>query len=584
MFRPINERDPGDTPYWADDFPDRFQFEIKEIQKRVGNSLKFNADLLQRRVLELAFDWERPTGEVLSLQATFPDSYPYLRPQVRLVAHHSELPQRHASPVDGTLCLLGRDTGLWPPQMTLRKLLEKQLEKTLSESSDEDPQGEPVEYWWNIQSDTDSYILIDSSWNIQQATAGYYRLRFTTTKDGSQFILRGAVDEIYDEEGRVLATRSFPLPTSIAVNTKEARFRWTRVDRLNPPTNEQLQDETFRNEFFLRSLMREIEPQRFDTSKHFSIHAAVQQTELGHQQSGDTWLFPMFLGTAKNLKHRKAKFQLVRTLRAGSSDLGARVPATDLLKDRKIAIIGLGSLGAPLAIELAKARCEHLIVLDYDRVEPGNSVRWPIGASSWGMKKTTAIEDHVRTEYPWCEVTSHDIYIGCPEGLSGQNPESAVLTEVFRDADLVLDAVASTGVSRVLCHYAQKAGKILLSLYGTQTLEGGVVAVYRPKSGCPNCREYAYESGMLGRPPGSGDETTLVQPAGCSERTFTGANYDLQEITNEAVRLLIETLRSPNLGSESTIATLSLFDENGQPLPKWRIDDLPPMKECGCNP
>ncbi|MER9533874.1 hypothetical protein NKI89_29360 [Mesorhizobium sp. M0309] len=82
-------------------------------------------------------------------------------------------------------------------------------------------------------------------------------------------------------------------------------------------------------------------------------------------------------------------------------------------------------------------------------------------------------------------------------------------------------------------------------------------------------------------PPGqdAGDEA-LTQPAGCSERTFTGAAYDLQELSLQAVRLAIDTL-SGKADEGSVVQTLSFVDDERAPCPpSWRVDPLPIHRDC----
>jgi molybdopterin/thiamine biosynthesis adenylyltransferase len=54
--------------------------------------------------------------------------------------------------------------------------------------------------------------------------------------------------------------------------------------------------------------------------------------------------------------------------RDGESGLGHRVPAVAALRNAKVAVIGLGAIGSPIAIELARNGVGKLHVLDHDVV------------------------------------------------------------------------------------------------------------------------------------------------------------------------------------------------------------------------
>jgi hypothetical protein len=117
-------------------------------QDVVGDSLQVDEVALDKGVLILEFDWPLD-GRSIPLRAIYPDSFPRLRPIVKLRGDTSTFPPRHCSPIDGNLCLLGRDSRQWRQKWTLRNLLESQLQSALTGGGEEDQQGEPAEYWWN---------------------------------------------------------------------------------------------------------------------------------------------------------------------------------------------------------------------------------------------------------------------------------------------------------------------------------------------------------------------------------------------------------------------------------------------------
>lgn len=117
--------------------------------------------------------------------------------------------------------------------------------------------------------------------------------------------------------------------------------------------------------------------------------------EVGFQVDGVGWLFPFLFGPKRVFRPAKPgkreqgpHITFLPTYRAGEADLSTRVPAVRILRDRKVAVVGVGAVGAPLAVELARIGCRKIHLLDYDVVEPGNSIRWPLGASAWGRGKS----------------------------------------------------------------------------------------------------------------------------------------------------------------------------------------------------
>lgn len=55
-----------------------------------------------------------------------------------------------------------------------------------------------------------------------------------------------------------------------------------------------------------------------------------------------------------------------------------------VLENCKVGIVGLGSGGSPVALELAKAGVGHLVLIDFDRLELANVVRHVCGSDNEG--------------------------------------------------------------------------------------------------------------------------------------------------------------------------------------------------------
>lgn len=82
------------------------------------------------------------------------------------------------------------------------------------------------------------------------------------------------------------------------------------------------------------------------------------------------------------------------------------------LKRGKVAIAGLGGLGSAIAVMLARIGVGHLLLVDYDVVEPSNLNRQSYYISHLGMKKTDALP-------PEWEVISVPIPLSRSAGFRG---------------------------------------------------------------------------------------------------------------------------------------------------------------------
>ena len=331
----------------------------------------------------LEFDWPVDDRQV-SLRAAYPDSFPRFRPLVWLQTDREFWPARHCSPIDGNLCLLGRDSSQWVPSLTLRTLLDEQLSNTLNGTGLEDRQGEPAEFWWNSQGSKDSYCLINSDWELGEATCGTLRINYSYELFQTKLRIRAAVIEVRDEKGAPLATWNGVLPQELKQSGSRNKITipWVLLNNTPLPTGNPQQISDLWN---AHDYLRNFSFQPLGPKLYTIWFAFAYETELGFQVNGLSWLFPLAYGRKKRFGRKASRSPdaiIVPTYRAGASDLGNRVPGVAHLRNKRIAVFGLGALGAPLAVELARHGCYSVHLIDHDCVEPGNSIRWPLGATA----------------------------------------------------------------------------------------------------------------------------------------------------------------------------------------------------------
>lgn len=573
------------VPEWERQWPGLLDWELDRLGERASN-IQINDDQLKEGLLVVDFDWPFE-GASLRLRATFPGGYPFLRPHVQLLTDPETWPDRHVSPIDGMVCLLGRDSAQWTPDWYLVKLLDQQLKDALLGTGDEDPQGEPADFWWNSLAPLpDSYLLIDSAWDLGEAEAGKLDITYSIADkserhDGDPLPpFRAVISAVRSKDGSIIARWQGPLPRELVESSSKMTIPWLRSGTTLMP----------RPRSKVGALLSELRTESFGSLGHphkiakelfVRAFAVVHPVEVAHKKYGLGWIVGGEWGTKKEIERKPgtghlAPLRFIPVMRAGESDLQVRVPAVGVLRQKRIAVIGLGAIGSPIAIELARNGCAELRLIDHDSVEPGNSIRWPLGAQAWGRPKVVALLKFIRDQYPGVNVTSFVHHLG---GL-GPTSDDAVLRKVFQDIDLVVDTAVSEGVSRLLWDRCSRLGLPLVKAGATPTLGGGTVARYIKGGGCPNCLQYARELRGFPKPPGTDATDSLKQPPGCSERTFQGADYDLQELSLQAVRLVVDTLSGKD-PSGTLIQTLSLVNEAGDKvLPSWQQHDLAEQPEC----
>jgi molybdopterin/thiamine biosynthesis adenylyltransferase len=266
-----------------------------------------------------------------------------------------------------------------------------------------------------------------------------------------------------------------------------------------------------------------------------------------------------------------------------------RIPELAPLSKRCIAVIGLGCIGAPSVLEFARAGAAELRIMDHDTIDPGNAVRWPFGLLVAGQGKAEVLRDFIHNHYPYTRVSISGHKLG--EVDDDRKSDLAVLDEFLDGVDLIFDATAEVGVERLMSDLATEHKIPFVYISATPGGWGGQVARIIPglTQGCRRCLQYSFSDGSIVLPPG--DPGEHVQPAGCAAPTFTGANFDLTEISLTGVRLAVSTLclgektGYPDLGWD--VGILSLRDSAGRPVPPtwqtYNLDRHPKCVACATN-
>lgn len=218
-------------------------------------------------------------------------------------------------------------------------------------------------------------------------------------------------------------------------------------------------------------------------------------------------------------------------------------------------------------------------------MEPGNTVRWSIGRSAWGLRKSFALFEFLQRNYPSTDVAAWNWQIGraTADVDHAAKAELNQLTELRRaiaSADIVVDASASTECQQALAHYCREAGKPYIVGYGTEGAVGGIVARFDAGSpSCFVCLHNHWNDRSIELPPI--DHKGTVLPIGCNAPTFTGGAFDLQEVSLELVRSTIGFLAPSEYDAgDWQLATLALTEGGRRQLPTWRPDDVEPHERC----
>jgi molybdopterin/thiamine biosynthesis adenylyltransferase len=574
---------------WWHRYPDELRKE-KTALEALGHAWSVDQAAMDAGQLVVRVDVPHGGG-LLVLTAVYPDTFPYFAP---MVTTDSVQFQRHQHPLGRNLCLLAREGEDWRPGYdSLATLIKEQLPGILEVNSDlavpeavaqtEDHVGEPLSSFLPYAAEC-SVIVPDETPPVDVASGRLsLRLRTAPPEWPEGCFVNGAVESIGDMQGKLLVA----FQKSIPPFDRSASGFWLRLsERPAVNTFESVAIDLFKLvEARLPLLMKAIQAaKRGDVF----VVGLVYPDEVSWRNNADDWLFLAVQVIRESKRSRAAEVRphVVRADWGGEKAWLRRAPFLTPLRKKTALVVGLGSLGSPVCLQLARAGIGGLCLVDHDNLQVGNTVRWALGWQYAGLQKGTALVSHIASDYPYTTVqTLNHLRIGAlPNPPAGQPSQYEILKRLVSESDIVIDAAASYRVSHFLADLTREIGKPYLWLTTTHGAAGGVVGRVQPmkKSGCWHCFQRGLADGSIRLPADAGSDE--IQPGGCSQPTFIGAGVDSDAIANLAARLAVATLCSgveggyPDFSWDVAIADLQR--DGLSVAPEWTTHVLAARQDC----
>jgi hypothetical protein len=519
----------------------------------------------------------------VNLDVVFPELYPYFRFQIGTT--ELELGHHH-NPFEGYLCVIGRATDQWRLDDTVAKFVQERVPLAIrtAESEREAVEGveeEQAEPFSNYYPYADRHLLlIDGSWSIERnARSGSLVLGIPSQP--LSLPLKAIVREVRDEE-EVLARFDDPPFASRYRNTRYAR--WVFLDE---PIREANPAAYFAA---AREYDQGGDPGQLTEFKggHLRIIVTLfpEESSWRDEESGVGWVAVAQKNERVESGGHAQEHFFIRVARAGEQDFSIRMPELQHMGDKKIAVIGLGCLGAPSALEFARMGAGRLQFVDHDSIDPPTTARWPFGHPVFGESKVDVLTEFIRAHYPRTEVwNTNGLKIGAirsDDVAAGKEWEA--LGKVLGDASLIYDAAGEHGVQRFLSEYARQAEIPYVWVEGRQGGWGGLVGRAMPAEACWACIECAQTDGEVLQPPSAPDDVGWRQPQGCGDPTFTGAGFDMQTVAMSGVRAAVAALADedddyPDRPWNVEVISLRSAD-GGTAVPSWEVRTV--ERRTGC--
>ena len=223
----------------------------------------------------------------------------------------------------------------------------------------------------------------------------------------------------------------------------------------------------------------------------------------------------------------------------------------DILESKRVLIIGLGSFGSRIAIELAKAGVGSFSLFDFDRVELHNLARHTCTVHDLGRLKTDAIYDAILGKNPYAKVDRFSVNI---------NEQLTLLYEEVGKADLVICTTDNNQSRFNIMKALVKQQRTGIIGRAVTRAEGGDVFRYRPGGPCYCCLigtgwydVSAEEITNLASARRNGQIAAYVSDEEADAVVQVGLSSDIEPICNLMVKLALVELSK---GLDSGISCL----------------------------
>ncbi len=252
------------------------------------------------------------------------------------------------------------------------------------------------------------------------------------------------------------------------------------------------------------------------------------------------------------------------------------------LQERRVAVIGVGSIGGVTAHALAACGVGTLELVDPDRFLWHNTVRHVLGDESVGRLKVDGVRDLIEGRWPNTKVRAH--------GWDAVD-EAHLLRGLLREVDVVVCAADGIAPRRTVSHLARRAGIPAILACVLHHGAVGEVLRLRPGSrhGCLLCQRESLRA--AGAMDAEADQE-LDYGTGLAHQPMTAVGPDLWLVGEFAAKVAASTLLEASGRGDHRLpgeyAVLSLragndlaapFDAAHSGIVTWR-EPTPPRDDC----
>ena len=482
----------------------------------------------------------------------YPHHFPHVPPSV-LPKGVSERWSGHQYGANGELCLEWRPDN-WHPEIVGADMVESAY-RLLSAESPADEGAAPVPVRDSHVSSVGQELRGVHSRFVQTA-ALLDAVRALTDEDMARITLR----TLYHKESYVAAVASITLPD-----------KPTWVD---PGVPADLEHEGTDQEAIAWRWNSEWSLPDTTDPISFTASLAARNRLLPTDR---VWRFVLIVRGEELHLYKILKNLVIRVAELAPEEVTTRLPRSRAaLCERKVAIVGCGSLGSKIASALARSGVRRFLLIDDDVLLPGNLVRHDLDWRDVGTHKADAAARRIGLVAPDAVCETSRLRLGAQEASAGVD---ALLTRLV-GCDLIVDATAEPSVFNLICGALASGAAALLwaEVFGGGI--GGLIARHRPGlEPDPQTMRRTIEAWCAERNSPFEKDATAYGTGGATAMIADDA--DVSAIAADAARFALDTLQGGTSSFPHSVYLIGLahawiFE---QPFDTHPIDVGPPSPD-----
>ena len=503
--------------FWRD--PTRYENERKTWES-LGFSLIFERLEHEHAVAFSGSITEE--GKTYEFEVSYPSGYPYIDP---VVFCHSVENQKHQTPGYGNLCLFEEwnVSGVIDADMLYDRMRQWMKSQILGFKPEDESRILEFNRYAEHSSISAIVITPDSVYNQWKGKRSLFDMSIDQTYNvmRAQLVSISTTDEVYHE-----SFEFFPkgrLVQGLCYRVKETPPYFKTSDEII----DWLSDQTGYSDIseMVHKLWRE-----------YDNDVTGPLLGIKYPENGEEHFLVVALDATRVELGRKEVFDLIifRSEVFSKEMLFRRVAHLNPLQNKKVGVLGCGSIGSSVALELAKAGTGHLTLIDYEDLSVGNVVRHECTLEDVGLPKSFILGEQIGKRNPFTSTS----YFTHWWGRTGEEE----VEDILSDIDILVCAVGHTPTERYVDDIARRFNVPVIYVYaGLGASSGRVFRVIPNQTGCYHCYNYEILKGnfsALTQP----DHLEAIIELGCSAPIFPGSGIDTSSIANIASNMVIDTL------------------------------------------